>query len=202
MSLSIGIQNTISQQLSIIINGQANINNAPQRAMLEGSRAERNHVENLSVVEPLTEDTVQVSVLHEGARESIHDAISPSSCTSSRQSGSQAPERCAPWCSCVCHVRHNFSSPWVLETLIGRMNVLYSGPRLECNERKCRSTSTLTGSFAITHHLPTYLMNRYVTLTMRYARLDGPTFVLRAPRVTAWSHLYWTYATKGDLMAI
>ncbi|MCJ1393431.1 hypothetical protein MMC18_006305 [Xylographa bjoerkii] len=37
---------------------------------------------------------------------------------------------------------------------------------------------------------------------MRYAPLDGPTFALRAPRVTDWSHLYWKYVNKGDLTAI
>ena len=45
-------------------------------------------------------------------------------------------------------------------------------------------------------------MNHYITLTMCYAPLDGPTFALRAPRVTAWSHLYRNYANKGDLTAI
>ena len=200
MSLSIGIQNTISQQLSIIINGQASINHTPQQARLEGSRVESIDIEKSPVVEPLTEDIVQVRVSYEGARKSTYGGVSPSACTVSRQLDSKAPERCAPWCNCVCHVRRNFRSPWVLETLIGRLNVSYSGPWLECNERKCRRTST--ASLAIYHQFPTYLMNRYITLTMRYAPLDGPTFALRAPRVTAWSHLYWKYANKGDLTAI
>ena len=37
---------------------------------------------------------------------------------------------------------------------------------------------------------------------MHYTPLDGPKFALRAPRVTTWSHLYWNYANKGDLLAI
>ena len=200
MRLSIGIQNTISQQLSIIVNGETSINCTPQRAKLVGSRVESNDTENSPVTEPSTEDIVSASVSYEGAQKSTYRTVSASACTISRQLNSQAPERCALWCSCVCHVRRSFSSPWVLETLIGRLNVSYAGPRPECNEKKCRRT--LTTSLAIIHHLPTYLMNRYVTLTVRSAPLDGLSFALRAPRVTAWSHLYWKYANKGDLTAI
>ena len=45
-------------------------------------------------------------------------------------------------------------------------------------------------------------MNRYMTLTIGYAPLNGPNFALRAPRITPYSHLYWNYANKGDLTAI
>ena len=168
--------------------------------MLEGCGAGNDHIENPSVVEPLMEDTTHVGKLYERARTSTCNAVSLSACTISRQWESQVSERCVPWCSCACHVRRNFRSPWVLETLIGKLNVSYSGPWLECNERKCRRTST--ASLAITHSFPAYLMSRYITLKMCYAPLDGPTFALRAPRVTARSHLYWNYANKGDLTAI
>ena len=200
VSLSIDIQNTISQQLSIVIDGQASLNKTPQLAMLEGRHAESNQVDHSSVVHPCTEDFENVGILSEGARKSPYDAVSPSINTISRQVDSQVPKRCAAWCSCVCHVRRCFRSPWVLETPIGRLNVSYSGPWLECNERKCRRTSTRI--LAISHHFPTYLMNRYITSTMRYAPLDGLTFTIRAPRVTDWSHLYWNYAKNRDLTAI
>ena len=200
MSISIGVQNKILKQLSIIVNGQASINGIPLRAALEGGRAGNDRIDHPSVVEPLTEDTLHVGKLEERARTSTCHPVSLSACTTSRQWDSQAPERCVPWCSCACHVQRSFKSPWVLETLIGRLNVSYSGPWLDCNERKCRRISA--ASLVITHSFPTYLMNRYITLKMRYAPLDGPTLTLRAPRVTAWSHLYWSYANKGDLTAI
>ena len=84
--------------------------------------------------------------------------------------------------------------------VIGRIAVQYTGHRPECNERKCQRTST--APLALTYFLPQYLLHRYLTLTMHYTPLDGPTLALRAPRVTPWSHLYWNYSNKGDLAAI
>jgi len=54
----------------------------------------------------------------------------------------------------------------------------------------------------MTYFLPQYLLRRYITLTMHHTPLDGPKIALRAPRVTPWSHVYWKYANRGDLVAI
>lgn len=118
----------------------------------------------------------------------------------SQKSDLQGPEHCARWCSCMCHTRSNFRSPWVLETLIGRLNVSFTGMRPECNEWNCRGTSR--ASFTVVHRFPAYLISRYIKLNMHYTPIDGLTFALHAPRVTSWSHRYWNYANAGDLPAI
>lgn len=37
---------------------------------------------------------------------------------------------------------------------------------------------------------------------MHFTLLDRPKIALRAPRVTPWSHVYWKFANRGDLVAI
>ncbi|KAL8726727.1 MAG: hypothetical protein Q9166_006522 [cf. Caloplaca sp. 2 TL-2023] len=44
--------------------------------------------------------------------------------------------------------------------------------------------------------------NENSVLKMYYNPLDGPELILRVPRITPWSHAYWSYAIKGDLQAI
>ena len=84
--------------------------------------------------------------------------------------------------------------------VFGQINVQYAGQRPKCNEKKCHRSSPVP--LSITCQLPQYLFKRYIRLTMHYTPLDGPSFSLRAPRVTPSSHRYWHYASKGDLQAI
>ena len=107
---------------------------------------------------------------------------------------------CKKRCSCICHIQRSFRTPWILNMLVGRISIQYTGQRPPCNETKCQRTSTIPAT--MTYVLPRYLFRRYITLTMHYTPLDGPAFSLRAPRVTSWSHVYWNYASKGDLQAI
>lgn len=88
----------------------------------------------------------------------------------------------------------------MLKTLLGEINIHYSGRRPDCNEFNCRRD--VDSSIIMVYQLPNYLMSRYVSMTMRYASLDGPPFSLRVPRVMRWSHLLWNYANNDDLLAV
>lgn len=109
-------------------------------------------------------------------------------------------QKCKALCSCVCHAHSIVRSPWILETIIGKISVQYAGRRPACNEFHCRRSSEY--SFNVVYQLPKYIMSRYISMTMQYAPLSGPEFLLRMPRMVSWSHLLWIYATNDDLLAI
>ena len=109
-------------------------------------------------------------------------------------------QQCKPLCSCICHARCIIKSPWVLDSIIGKINVQYTGWRPPCNEFHClRSPDS---SFKMVYQLPKYIMSRYISVFMQYSALSGPEFLLRVPRIVSWSHLLWNYATNSDLLAI
>ena len=109
-------------------------------------------------------------------------------------------EKCGARCTCRCHVRNSARSPWLFETLLGRANLEYTYRRWECDEKKCMKAAT--PSLTFTYYLPRFLFTRYVTFKLNYLAASGPQFSLRFPRITPWTHPYWSYAKKGDLKAI
>ena len=116
------------------------------------------------------------------------------------QSPIAVKQQCNAFCSCICHTRSTGRSPWILDPIIGKLNVQFTGRRPPCSEFYCfRSPET---SFKVVYHFPNYLINRYVSMNMQYGRSSGPEFLLRVPRVVPWSHLLWNYAINGDLLAI
>ncbi len=109
-------------------------------------------------------------------------------------------QQCQALCSCTCHVSTVVKSPWILESIIGKIRVQYVGRRPHFNEAQCRRSAE--SSFNMVYQLPKYIMSRYISMTMQYAPLSGPEFLLRMPRTASWSHLLWNYAHNGDLLAI
>ena len=184
--------------MSVIINREPQVTNDPGMALLEETAASATKGEHAHTTGHVTEVLEDAAPL-DGSEESCHDALSRPDERVSLSANNQG--QCVPWCSCRCHVRQNWKTPWALETLIGRIQVSYSGKMPDCNEMKCQRTST-AAPFTVTHQLPRYLMNRYFSLSMHYTPRDGPTFALRAPKITPWSHMFWNYANSGDLQAI
>ena len=109
-------------------------------------------------------------------------------------------QQCKALCSCICHTRSIGRSPWILDPIIGKLNVQYTGRRPPCSEFHCSRSAE--SSFKVVYQFPDYLINRYVSMNMQYGRSSGPEFLLRVPRVVPWSHLLWNYAITGDLSAI
>ena len=108
--------------------------------------------------------------------------------------------QCKAFCSCVCHARTIVRSPWLLDTVIGKIHIQYASRRPACNEHNCRRSSE--SSFSVVYQLPKYILRRYISMTIQYVPLGGPELLLRIPRMVSWSHLLWNYATHGDLLAI
>lgn len=109
-------------------------------------------------------------------------------------------KHCKAFCSCICHTRSIGRSPWILDPIIGKLNVQFTGMRPPCSEFNCSRPPE--PSFKVVYQFPKYLINRYVSMMMQYGRSSGPEFLLRVPRVVSWSHLLWKYAINGDLLAI
>ena len=184
-----GIQSSISQQLSTFQNRNGKANGGPPRAVQQEVQEDAAGVRNL--------------LLSNQSREPIETTpgTSPSSeNVLSRPLRTQTTQTCPAWCSCKCHVRRQFRSPWILETICGRIDVQYSGQLPECNEKKCRRS--MNAPFSMTYHFPFNLIKRYVTLKTCHTPLDGPTFALRAPRVIEGTSLLWHYVIRGDIVAI
>ena len=109
-------------------------------------------------------------------------------------------QQCQALCSCACHVRSVVRSPWILKTIFGKIRIRYAGGLPACNEVHCRRSPG--SSFNVVYELPKYIMSRYISMTMQYAPSSGPELLLRMPRMVSWSHLLWSYAKNGDLLAI
>ena len=109
-------------------------------------------------------------------------------------------KHCKAFCSCICHTRSIGRSPCILDPIIGKLNVQFTGMRPPCSEFQCSRPPV--SSFKVVYQFPNCLINRYVSMMMQYGRLSGPDFLLRVPRVVPWSHLLWNYAINGDLFAI
>ena len=109
-------------------------------------------------------------------------------------------EECTAWCSCDCHARSIIRSPWLMETIIGKISVQYAGRRPPCNEFHCHRS--LGPPFKVFYQLPKYIMSRYILMVMQYAPSSGPEFLLRMPRMVPWSHGLWDRVRNGDLLAV
>ena len=111
-----------------------------------------------------------------------------------------ASQKCRIWCSCSCHSRKRFMTPFMLTSVLGHFVVEISSTGPKCNERSClRSDATYVN---LNYNFPRYLSSQHVSLTMDYTPIYGANFKLRMPRVTDWEHLLWGYANNGNMVAI
>ena len=118
----------------------------------------------------------------------------------SRPRNSSKQGQCAAWCSCACHSRRILISPWLLKALLGEITVHHTSLKPTCSEMKCGRSNR--GTLYLTYQFPSFLLSRYISLTMSYASVHGPQFALRMPRVTKWCHSLWKYLRIGDIVAI
>ena len=116
------------------------------------------------------------------------------------ESGGIPDQECPAWCSCRCHQRRTLKSPWIFDSVLGSLQIHFTGSRPDCSEYRCRRSEK--APTYILYRFPRYLLSRYVAMTMHWAPLDGPKYSLRFPRVTDWSHVYWNYCVQGDVGAI
>ncbi|KAI9774855.1 MAG: hypothetical protein M1840_000071 [Geoglossum simile] len=107
---------------------------------------------------------------------------------------------CRPGCSCVCHKRHQFQTPRMLEQIIGSLFLGFSGIPINtppCTERSCHQRAV--PSTQISYYFPTWALKRMVSLMVHFMPLDGPVASLRMPRAVSPSSKVFSYASRGDI---
>lgn len=104
---------------------------------------------------------------------------------------------CRPGCNCACHIKRDFSSPWLVNSLIGELSIHW---RSQKPEVRCNCSGHM--GFAMIYRFPQYLLQRYFSMILQTTYLDGPELILRVPRVLPWTHPLWRYSVCGDLKAI
>ncbi|KAL9101752.1 MAG: hypothetical protein Q9163_003028 [Psora crenata] len=107
------------------------------------------------------------------------------------------PSRCQRNCSCICHTKQSFKSPWALRALLGELSVQYN---LQLASRVCKCTGT--SFLKVFYQFPQFIIRRYISFAMHQNSIAGPEFILRLPRVMPWSHMLWRYMRDGDLQAV
>ena len=182
----------MSQQLAIIIN-QTSVSNIPHASsgLVAGRTSDATGLSTAAISNCKRDDS---TILGFG------DLAASSPRVIESESGGIVAQECPAWCSCRCHQRRTFKSPWILDSVLGSLQIHFAGGRPDCSEYRCRRSDKAPTS--ILYRFPRYLLSRYVAMTMHWAVLDGPTYSLRIPRVTDWSHIYWSYCVQGNLEAI
>ena len=182
----------MSQQLAIVIN-QTSVSNISQAtSSLVASRT--SGAAGLSTAATSDRNKDDFAILGFG------DSVASNPRVIDLESEGIPDQECQAWCSCRCHQRRILKSPWIFDSVLGSLQIHFTGGRSDCNEYRCRRSEKAPTS--ILYRFPQYLLSRYVALTMHWALLDGPKYSLRFPRVTDWSHVYWNYCVQGDLEAI
>ena len=182
----------MSQQLAIIIN-QTSVSNIPQASsgLVAGRTSGATSLSPAATWNCRRDDS---TILGFG------DSVASDARAIESESGGILNQECPAWCSCQCHQRRTFKSPWILDSIVGSLQIHFAGGRPDCSEYRCRRSDKAPTS--ILYRFPRYLLSRYVAMTMHWAVLDGPKYSLRFPRVTDWSHVYWNYCVQGNLEAI
>jgi len=111
--------------------------------------------------------------------------------------------RCEGWCSCTCHKARGLKSPQLLESVLGRLFIGYSGflsPTRPCSERQCHQQSIPTIKF--NYYFPSWMLARAFQVTFLMSYMGGPELILRCPRVVPDNSPVLFQAVQGDVAKI
>ena len=183
----------ISQQLAIIINNQTSDSNLSRAtSSLVASRT--------SGATGLPRAAASSRNGDDSAIVGFGDSVASRPRPIESEGGRIPDQECPAWCSCRCHQRRTLKSPWIFDSVLGSLQIHFTGGRPDCSEYRCKRSEK--APIYILYRFPQYLLSRYVAMTIHWTPLDGPKYSLRFPRVTDWSHVYWNYCVQGDMEAI
>ena len=106
----------------------------------------------------------------------------------------------AALCSCTCRKQSNPSTVGILEIFLGIFLVRFLGNASSYS--KCHCPNTLSYNLCRNYRFPSYIIDRYISISLMYAPCNGPKLTLRIPRIMDRSHSLWTYARNGDIPAV
>lgn len=182
----------MSQQLAVVISQTSTLNRStPVPSLMKDGTCDEISFSRQAAAKPCGNRSSQAS---------FDDQFAFSPPGNESKNGEESNQDCPAWCSCQCHQRRTLKSPWMFNSVLGSLQIYFSGGRPDCNEYKCRRSERAPTS--ILYRFPRYLLSRYMRMTMTWTLIDGPRYSLRFPRVTDWSHRYWDFCVQGDLGAI
>lgn len=113
---------------------------------------------------------------------------------------SQRPPYCHPGCRCICHKKHFYISPPILNQLLGSLFIGYSGAPTghACDELTCRRRE---GSWTyVTYHFPMWLItSRMLYIMMHDKSFNGPEYTLKIPRTVRTDSAVFVDAARGNV---
>lgn len=109
---------------------------------------------------------------------------------------------CRSWCPCACHKKSKLklTAPGLMEGVLGRMFVGYSGlPLLKqpCDFRGCRDRQNATAT--VEYWFPSWFVSMNLRLHLTYLPRTGPEFQLSTTRRVADDSQSITFAMQGNI---
>lgn len=109
---------------------------------------------------------------------------------------------CRNWCPCVCHTRRKLklASPGMMEGILGRLFIGYSGMPLQkeaCDFRGCQDKQNATAT--IEYWFPSWFVSMNIKLHLSNVPRAGPDIQLSTTRRVADSSQSITFAMQGNI---
>ena len=109
---------------------------------------------------------------------------------------------CRSWCPCACHAKRKMKSkaPGMVESVLGRMFIGYSGLSVfnkSCDFRACRDRQNATAT--VEYWFPWWFVSMNMRLQFTYLPRTGPQFQLSTSRRVADNSQSINFAMKGDI---
>jgi ankyrin repeat protein len=109
---------------------------------------------------------------------------------------------CRSWCPCMCHTKRKLklTPPRIVEGVLGRMFIGYSGlqlPKQTCNFRGCQDRQHATAT--VEYWFPSWFVSMNLKLHLTYLPRTGPEFQLSTTRRVADDSQSITSAMQGNI---
>lgn len=109
---------------------------------------------------------------------------------------------CQSWCRCACHTKRklDLSAPGIMQGMLGRMFVGYSGlPLLKdrCDFRGCRDRRN--ASATVEYWFPSWFVSMNLKVCLTYLPRIGPEFLLSTTRRVADDSQSISFAMQGNI---
>ena len=109
---------------------------------------------------------------------------------------------CRSWCPCACHTKRKLklTAPGIVEGVLGRMFISYSGlplPKDPCDFRGCQHRQCATAT--VEYWFPSWFVSMNLRLHLSYMPRAGPEFQLSTTRRVPDASQSITFAMQGNI---
>jgi ankyrin repeat protein len=109
---------------------------------------------------------------------------------------------CRRWCPCACHTKRKLklTAPGIMEGVLGKMFIGYSGlplPKEPCDFRGCQDRQHATAT--VEYWFPSWFVSMNLRLHLTYLPRTGPEFQLSTTRRVSDASQSITFAMQGNI---